>query len=179
MAVELTAALKKSEQWKSKSECTDIPEVFFTPHHEGHFCTHVIRRHRCALGLSCADVIPRALLRLRPFLCCCPRSLLRSVTQQWVIFPLLREFSYLSRVESPFYFHINSYAPSGHRWSYVTSPIGYKMFWSFPPSGVCLITVCRLRFVKKMFETSQIICVGPAQCWQLFWRYIFKYETFR
>jgi hypothetical protein len=38
-------------------EYTNIPKVFFTPHHVCRWCTYVIRRHCCVLGHSCI-VIP-------------------------------------------------------------------------------------------------------------------------
>jgi hypothetical protein len=37
----------------------------------------------------------------------------------------------LSGIQSSFYCHVNSYAPSGYRWSYVTSPACYKLFFKF------------------------------------------------
>jgi hypothetical protein len=38
-------------------EYTDIPKVFFTPHHVGHCSTKTIRCNCCTLGYSCTYVI--------------------------------------------------------------------------------------------------------------------------
>jgi hypothetical protein len=38
-------------------EYSDIPNVFFTPHHVGHCCINVIRGHCCAAGKSYTNAI--------------------------------------------------------------------------------------------------------------------------
>lgn len=68
------------------------------------------------------------------------------------------QFTFLS--ELPFYYHFNSWVPSCHCQSYITSPTCYKtFFWSSASIGKSFISLFCLVFVMQIFETILITCV--------------------
>lgn len=63
----------------------------------------------------------------------------------------------LTRLGSTFYCHANSCAPSGHCWSYVTSPECYRLLFNVFLQW-CLISVRHLDLVKCAWNHSDRLC---------------------
>jgi hypothetical protein len=61
-------------------------------------------------------------------------------------------------VELLLYWNINSFAPSVHNWELRQFPCMIWSFLSSLSSDAILISICRLMFLKLIFETDQIIC---------------------
>lgn len=66
------------------------------------------------------------------------------MTVKWW-FNLTKHF--LCWVESPFYFRVNSRAPSSYHWRCIISPTNSFEVWYIPSSGVSSIFVCCLVFI--------------------------------